>query len=52
MEGLAERAQKGLKLCASMPLVFFVCRGTMAAHSVRGSLGVLGNAAFGPSISY
>ena len=27
MEGLAERGQKGLKLCANMPLVFSVCHG-------------------------
>ncbi len=52
MEVLAERGQKGLKLCAGMPLVFLVCRGTMAAHSVCGSLGALGNAGFGPPISY
>lgn len=44
MEGLAERGQKGLKLCANMPLVFSVCHGTMAAQLACASAGAFGNA--------
>ena len=43
MEVLAERGQKGLKLCAYMSLVFLVCHGTMAAQLACASAGAFGN---------